>query len=149
MTPPKHHVQLSADVAAAPDEVFTFFTDHFDEIWPGRLEVVTPGAAEEPRGKGFVRRIHTPAVKLEEEIVTHDRPSLIEYRVVNEDDVPFHNQLGRIAFSERDGGTHVDYQVGFDYTPSVLGTIAGGFMKAAWAMKSKRALKKAFPGTGR
>ena len=145
MSEPKQHVHLSADVAAPPDEVFTYFTAHFDDIWPGKLDHVRDAPeGSEPLGLGFVRRLHTPAGKIEEEIVTHDRPSLIEYKVIN--DVPIHNHLGRIEFAERNGGTRIDYTIDFDYKPSFLGPSTAGFMKVLWALRSKRRLAKKFPG---
>ena len=61
--------------------------------------------------------MHTLAGELDEEIVTHERPRLIEYKVIDGDEAKIHNHLGRIELSERDGGTHVDYTISFDYRP--------------------------------
>jgi len=134
-----NNVHLSGDFDAAPDEVFTFFTERFDEIWPGKMDRVSDGSdPKEPLGLGFVRIMHTPAGALREEIVTHERPRLIEYKVINPE-AKIHNHLGRIEFAENgNGGTKVDYAVDFDYRPSFLGPVAAGVMKATWAARGKR-----------
>ena len=133
------HVQLTGDFAASPDEVFTFFTERFDEIWPGKMDRVSDGSdPNEPLGLGFIRIMHTPAGALREEITTHDRPGLIEYKVIDPD-AKIQNHLGRIEFKDDGkGGTHVDYDVSFDYRPSFLGPVAAGVMKAGWATRGKR-----------
>jgi uncharacterized protein YndB with AHSA1/START domain len=147
MADAKTHVRITADVAAAPDATFDYFTNQFHEVWPGEMEHKTKGDdPAEPLGLGFVRTMHTAAGNLDEKIVTHDRPSLIEYTVVNSDEpkVKIHNHLGRIELSDNaSGGTHIDYTVDFDYRPPWQGPVAGTFMKAAWALRTKRRLRKA------
>ena len=148
MAEPRNRVKLSADVPAPPDQVFDYFTNEFHEIWPGDMDHVRKGHNEdEPLGHGFVRRMHTPAGELEEEIVTHDRPRLIEYKVINGDEAKIHNHLGRIELTDSgDGGTHVDYTVSFDYKPPWQGPTGALFMRAGWALRGKRRLAKRFPG---
>jgi hypothetical protein len=137
-------VRCEVDVAADPDAAFTFFTEHFEEIWPSKMtELADGGDPTEPKGLGFKRRIKPPGMPghLDEEIITHRRPELIEYRVIN-DDSPITNHLGRISFTPRQGGgTHIDYAIDFDYSPAALGAVAGGVMRASWALKSKRVLR--------
>lgn len=140
MSEPRNKVELSADVAAGPDETFTYLTDHFGEIWPGKMEKLADGT-NEPFGLGFRRRMHTPAGKLEEEITTHDRPGLIEYVVTNGDEASIHNHLGRIELTEAPGGgTHIDYAITYDYRPAFLGPVSVGVLKGAWGLRSKRKL---------
>ena len=144
MSEPAVHVRCEVDVGADPDAAFTFFTEHFDEIWPSKMTELAPGGdPAEPKGLGFRRRIKPPGMPghLDEEITVHRRPELIEYRVIN-DDSPITNHLGRITFTPRQGGgTHIDYAIDFDYSPAALGAVAGGVMKASWALKSKRVLR--------
>lgn len=144
MSEPAVHVRCEVDVAADPDAAFTFFTEHFEEIWPSKMTELADGSdPAEPKGLGFKRRIKPPGMPghLDEEIVTHRRPELIEYRVIN-DDSPITNHLGRISFTPRQGGgTHIDYKIDFDYSPAALGAVAGGVMKVSWALKSKRVLR--------
>ena len=149
MSEPAVHVRCEADVGAEPDEVFTFFTERFDEIWPSKMTELAPGGdPAEPKGRGFRRRIEPPRMPghLDEEITAHQRPELIEYRVIN-DDSPITNHLGRISFTPRQGGgTHIDYRIDFDYSPAALGSVAGGVMKASWALESKRVLRSRLGG---
>ena len=149
MAEPRNRVHLTADVAAAPDQVFDYFTNQFDEIWMGKMEHVRQGHdAEEPLGHGFVRRMHTPAGELEEEIVTHERPRLIEYRVINGDEAKIHNHLGRIELAETGIGTHVDYTVSYDYRPPWQGPLSIGVLRMGWALRGRRRLAKRFPANG-
>lgn len=142
MAEPRNRVHLTAEVAAPRERVFDYLTEHFDDIWAGKLEHVRPGD-DHPLGRGFVRRMHSPAGKLEEEIVTHERPSLIEYRVINGDVAKIHNHLGRIELREAPGGgTRVDYRVGFDFRPPWQGPITATAMRAGWALQGKRRLAK-------
>ncbi|MBA2545307.1 MAG: SRPBCC family protein [Solirubrobacterales bacterium] len=135
-----NNVHLSGDFDAAPDEVFTFFTERFDEIWPGKMDLVSDGSdPKEPLGLGFVRIMHTPAGALREEIVTHERPRLIEYKVINEDEAKIHNHLGRIEFADNgNGGTKVDYTIDYDYRPPLLGPVSRAVMNVTWAARGKR-----------
>jgi len=140
-------VELTAEVAASPDQVFTYLTEHFDDLWPGGMDRVRDGSdPSEPLGLGFVRTMHTGAGDLDEEIVTHQRPQLIEYKVINGDEARIHNHLGRIELGERNGGTHIDYTVTFDFKPSFLGPVGAHVMGTTWRLRSKRQLHKAFPG---
>ena len=92
----------------------------------------------EPLGLGFIRIMHTPAGALREEIVTHERPRLIEYKVIDPD-AKIHNHLGRIEFADDGtGGTRVDYTIDFDYRPPFLGPVSRATMNAMWAARGKR-----------
>jgi uncharacterized protein YndB with AHSA1/START domain len=113
------------------------------------MEEVRRADGDDPLGLGFVRRMHTPAGKLEEEIVSHERPRLIEYAVTNgeQPQAKIHNHLGRIELTENPGGgTHVDYTVTFDYKPPALGPVSAMVLRTGWALRGKRKLKAAFPG---
>jgi hypothetical protein len=144
---PRNHVWMKADVNAAPDAVFTFLTEHFGELWPGKLERVSDGSdPSEPLGLGFVRDIKTPAMTLREEIVTHERPRLIEYKVINPDEARMYNHLGRIELAP-DGanGTRINYTVDFDFRPAALGPVAAAGLKGLWNTQAKRKLRSTFP----
>lgn len=145
MIEPKQRVELTADVAATPDETFTFLTDRFDELWQGSQETLADGKdPSEPFGLGFRRRMKTPLGTLEEEIVTHDRPGVIEYVVTDGDVARFHNHLGRIELSERpDGGTHIDYVITYDFKPPALGPVSAAMLKMGWQTRGKRKLRSA------
>jgi uncharacterized protein YndB with AHSA1/START domain len=142
----RNHVLLTADVAGSPDAVFTYFTDSFFDVWPGKAKVLTPGDdPNEPNGLGMVRWMKPPgSAALEERIITHDRPSLIEYEVIN--DAPISNHIGRIEFTPTGTGTAIRYTIDFDYKPAFLGPLVAGILKSTWNLRSKRALRSAFPG---
>lgn len=148
MSEPAVHVRLQVDLNAEPDEVFSFFTDEFDQIWPGKMTDLGGGTDPiEPKGIGFRRRIEPPGMPghLEEEITAHRRPELIEYRVIN-DDSPISNHVGTIRFSPHGSGTRVEYAIDFDYSPAALGAVAATVMKVSWTLKSKRVLRNRLGG---
>lgn len=145
MGEPRHRIHLTADVAAPREDVFDYLTAHFDELWQGRMEHVRPAHdGSEPLGHGFVRRMHTPVGTLDEEIVTHERPSLIEYTVIDDDETTIHNHLGRLELSAAGGGTHLDYTVRFDHRPEWRGPLTVAAMRAGWAIRGRRRLTKRF-----
>jgi uncharacterized protein YndB with AHSA1/START domain len=148
MAEPRHTVHLTADVAAPRDEVFTYLTAHFDELWQGRFDQVRPAhEGSEPLGHGFVRRMHTPVGTLEEEIVTHERPSLIEYTVINDHDTTIHNHLGRMELSENGSRrTRLDYTIAFDHRPAWRGHLTAGLLHVGWLVRGRRQLSKRFGG---
>ena len=144
-TNPKNHVHLTAEVGGSADAVFTFLTDHFGDLWPGTMKVLEPGDdASEPMGLGMVRLVKPPgSAALEERIVTHDRPRVIEYRVIN--DAPIHNHVGRLQLIPTTHGTRLDYTIDFDYRPAFLGPVVRGVLLMGWRTKGVRTLKAAFP----
>ncbi|HEY8000297.1 MAG TPA: SRPBCC family protein [Solirubrobacterales bacterium] len=142
----KHTVELTAEVSGSPDAVFTYLTDHFFELWPGKGKVLEPGDdPAEPMGLGMVRLVNPPgSAALEERIVTHDRPSLIEYTVINE--APISNHLGRLELTPTTGGTKLVYTISFDYRPAAIGPVAAAVLRATWAARGRRRLRAAFAG---
>lgn len=143
-TKPKNHVHMTADVGGSADAVFTFLTDHFGDLWPGTIKILEPGDdPSEPMGLGMVRLVKPPgSAALEERIVTHERPRLIEYTVIN--DAPIRNHLGRIELTPTTRGTRIDYTIDFDYRPAFMGPVARGVLSTTWRTRSVRKLKAAF-----
>lgn len=141
----RNRVHLAAELDSPPEAVFTALTDRFDELWAGKMEYYEQGRdPAEPRGLGAKRRLEPSGVPghLDEEIVTHERPRLIEYRVINED-AAFQDHLGRIELSERDGATRVDYTISFDYRPEFAGPVAAAVMRLGWRLRGARRLRAA------
>lgn len=143
--PPRNKVELTAEVGASPDAVFTYLTDHFAELWPGKQKVLEAGDEPgEPMGLGMVRLANPPgSAALEERIISHDRPSLIEYTVINE--APISNHLGRLELTPTTQGTRLNYTISFDYRPAPAGPIAAAVLRATWAVHGRRRLRAAFP----
>jgi len=146
MSQPRNHVQFTIELPAEPDAVFSHFTEHFDQIWPGtQRQVRAAPDGSEPMGLGYVRGVKPPGQpELEEEIIRHERPSLIEYKVIN--DAPISNHLGRISFSPAGTGTRVDYTIDYDFKPAALGIVSRTVLHGAWRAEAARKLRKAFPG---
>jgi hypothetical protein len=140
----KNRVHMTAEVAGSADAVFTYLTDHFFELWPGKARVLEPGDdPAEPMGHGMVRLMNPPgSAPLEEQIITHDRPKLIEYKVIN--DAPLSNHLGRLELTPTTNGTRVDYTIDFDYRPAFLGPVVRGVLSTTWRARGARRLKAAF-----
>ena len=142
----RNHVLLTADVAGSPDAVFTYFTDNFFELWPGKAEVLQPGDdPNEPKGSGWCGGSSPPgSPPLEERIITHDRPTLIEYVVIN--DAPLSNHLGRIEFTRRPprarrSGTRSTSTT----SPPSSARWSARSSARTWALASRRKLRGAFP----
>ena len=135
-------VHMEATVAADPDAVFTHFTDRFADVWPGEIKRLEPGSdPDEPNGLGMIRSVKPPGSgALVEEIVTHERPRLIEYKVIDEE-AAFRNHLGRIVFSEQGGGTHIDYTITYDYRHELLGPVTKLALETTWRLHSSRRLR--------
>jgi uncharacterized protein YndB with AHSA1/START domain len=145
-TPPRNKVELTAEVDGPPDAVFTYLTDHFFELWPGKAKVLEAGDdPAEPMGLGMVRLVNPPgSAALEERIITHERPSVIEYTVIN--DAPLSNHLGRLVLTPTTRGTKLDYTISFDYRPAAIGPVAASVLRATWAARGRRRLQAAFSG---
>jgi uncharacterized protein YndB with AHSA1/START domain len=138
---PRNRAALTAEVAAPPDEVFTYLTDHFSDVWPGTIKVLSPGTdPAEPMGLGMVREVKPAgSPPLEERIITHDRPRLIEYTVIN--DAPIHNHLGRLELTPSGPGTRLDYSISFDYKPAAAGPVVARILKLTWALTGRRRMR--------
>ncbi len=140
----KNNVHLTAEVGGSADAVFTFLTDHFGDLWPGRMKVLEPGDDPvEPMGLGMVRLVKPAgSAALEERIVTHERPRLIEYTVIN--DAPISNHLGRLELTPTTQGTRLDYTISFDYRPAFAGPVAAAVLRTTWRLTGARRLRAAF-----
>ena len=145
-TTAKNQVHLTAEVGGSEDAVFTYLTDHFFELWPGKGRVLEPGDdPAEPMGLGMVRLVKPPgSAALEERIVAHERPRLIESTVIN--DAPISNHLGRLELTPTTKGTRLDYTISFDYRPAAIGPVAAAVLRTTWRLSGARKLRAAFPG---
>jgi hypothetical protein len=140
----KNHVHLTAEVGGSADAVFTYLTDNFFELWPGKGKVLEAGDdPNEPMGLGMVRLVKPPgSAALEERIVTHERPRLIEYTVIN--DAPISNHLGRLELTPTTKGTRLDYTIDFDYRPGFVGPVAATILRTTWRLTGARKLRAQF-----
>ena len=142
----KNRVHLTAEVGGSADALFTYLTDNFGDLWAGKMKLLEPGDdPAEPNGLGMVRLVKPPGTAaLEERIITHERPTLIEYTVINE--APISNHLGRLVLTPTTRGTRLDYTITFDFKPAAAGPIAAAVLRTGWALRARRKLRAAFPG---
>ncbi|SIR90504.1 SRPBCC family protein [Williamsia sterculiae] len=115
-------INLSRFIPAPIDIVFDEFTDHerlSDLPMAVSSTVVVPGKTEK-NGLGAVRRLNAVVVQLREEITAFDRPRLMEYRIIWSFPKARH-ELGRVEFSEVNGGTRVTWSTVFTVELPIIG----------------------------
>src|SRR5258705_8849583 len=76
-------IELTQHVAAAPEKVFAFYTDHVGwERWAGVKEVVLRQTGDPPpNGLGAIRVIRARGMAFEEEITAFEPPRRMGYRL--------------------------------------------------------------------
>lgn len=112
-------IRLSATVNAPIAAVFDCLNDHeqFGRIWPGQTRRVKD--SEQPgnvNGVGSERQVKIGPIPglmiFREEIVTCDKPHLLEYTVIGP--APIKNHFGRIKLRTENGQTVIDYTIELD-----------------------------------
>lgn len=102
-------VVVTKTINAPIEHVFETFTDH--ERLAGlpmvvSAKVVVPGKTEK-NGLGAVRVVNGGVLKLREEITRFERPTLMEYRILETSPIRSEHELGRVELTEVPGGTKV------------------------------------------
>ncbi|WP_020673021.1 SRPBCC family protein [Amycolatopsis nigrescens] len=130
-TGPRHVLRFQDQFEAPPETVFDHLTDHWDTLWPGRFHRVRNAAdPRTPNGLGSLRRIALPGVTILEEITAYQRPVLLEYRTLRGG--PIRDHRGRVNLSPCPTGTRLDYEIRFDSTIPVLGTLIAQALALTW-----------------
>ena len=113
-------IELTQQVAAAPEKVFAFYTDHVDwERWAGVKEVVLRQTGDPPpNGLGAIRVIRARGMAFEEEITAFEPPRRMGYRLVA--GAPVRDHAGEVRFEPDGSGTRVTWTIRF--RPLVPGT---------------------------
>ena len=113
-------IELTQHVAAAPDRVFDFYTDHVGwERWAGVREVVLRQQGDPPpNGLGAIRVIRARGMAIEEEVTGFERPRRMSYRLVA--GAPVRDHEGVVRFEPDGAGTRVTWSIRF--RPLVPGT---------------------------
>lgn len=140
---PQQTVKFEQFFAAPRAVVFAWFADHekFGKVWPGRTRRIQASAdAANPNGLGSVRQIASGGSVFEETITRFEPPAVIEYKVTKGG--PIKNHVGRMIFSDTDGGTRLDYTIEFDPKIPFTGGIIASVLCAAW----HRGVNKAVEG---
>lgn len=139
-----HRLHFTVDLDASPELVFDVLTRRWSTLWPVRQRRVRDGVdPAEPDGLGSVRAQRALGIwPVQEEIVTHLPPRLIEYRTIRG---PVRNHLGRIELVPAgDAGTHLDYAIAFDTLPWVPGRLLAAALEITWRHWSLARLRQHF-----
>lgn len=128
----QHSVRFEQFFAAPRPVVFGWFAQHQNmaRLFGGRLKRTVAASGDTPEGLGSVREVGVGLLRLEETITRFEPPEVIEYRVTR--GWPITDHLGRLCFSEIDGGTHLDYAIEFKVAVPGLGGIFAGVLCASW-----------------
>jgi uncharacterized protein YndB with AHSA1/START domain len=138
----KVQVRFEQYFAAPRAKVFEWFADHekFGEVWPGRFRRIQDAPqGKNPNGLGSVREIRQGLLKFEETIVKFQPNSVIEYAVTRGG--PVKNHLGRLVFSDADGGTQLEYTISFDPRVPFTGWLIARILSGGWCSGINHAVR--------
>lgn len=145
-------VTATKTIAAPIDVVFEEYTDHerlADLPMVISAKVVVPGRTEK-NGLGAVRVVNGGALKLREEITAFERPTLMEYKILETSPIRSKHELGRVVFEEVPGGTKVTWTTVFGIRNKRLAVAEPGFalaFKAIFTMTLNQVAKRATAAT--
>ncbi|QIS15932.1 SRPBCC family protein [Nocardia arthritidis] len=120
-------VDIERTIEAPIADVFDWLTDatNYPRVpLVRRVTLVRPGDTH-PQGRGAVRLVVTPVLRLTEEIVEYHPPTLMCYRILQSIPTLRHEQ-GRMEFRETANGTRVRWLSRFE-----LESAWSGFFTAA------------------
>ena len=126
----REQIRIQQDFPLSVDELFAILSDHeeFGRVVSTHIERIKDSDGSDPNGLNSVRRIKSFGVPAFEETITAYEPGrLIEYRVTKGS--PIKNHLGRMQFSARDKGSHLDYTI--DFEPRIGVPFLGKVLKQA------------------
>ena len=129
----KQRVEYNQYFAAPIEQVYAFMLDHdqFGRIWPGAIRRIKDApAGDNPNGLGSIREITIGPMKFEETITNCEPHSVIEYQVTRGG--PIKNHLGRMEFSEKNGGTQLHYVIRFDGRIPCTGKLIARSLISDW-----------------
>jgi uncharacterized protein YndB with AHSA1/START domain len=123
-------VRVTRRIAAPPERVFDLLADHanYDRFRGVRHSELLSEGEPPPNGVGATRLVKSGPIRFEEEITTYERPSELDYLIV-EINAPYEHQGGRIRLSEEDGGTLAEWTSVFTVPTAVI----GGIQERVWA----------------
>jgi len=143
-----HTVIVTKTIDAPIDVVFEEYIDHehlADLPMVVSAKVVVPGKTEK-NGLGAVRIVNGGVLKLREEITGFERPTLMEYRILDTSPIKSEHELGRVEFAEVPGGTRVTWTTVFGIRNKRLAVAEPGFalaFKAIFTMTLNQVAKRA------
>ena len=122
-------IHVSRTIAGPPEPIFDLLADHanYDRFRPIHGSELVREGTPAPNGLGALRRIKVRPLTFEEEITAYDRPSRLDYLIV-ELNVPFHHDGGSITLTPEGDATRVDWRSSF----SVPTPVVGGLEELVW-----------------
>jgi carbon monoxide dehydrogenase subunit G len=128
------------------EKVFDFFSEHerLSEIYPGAFKrIVNSNNPIDANGLGSVRRITNFPFIIDEIITQYERPSLIEYKILDSKWVKYHK--GTMHFYELHNGTstRLDYKIELDINLPFVGFFSKNILQSAIG-NALKALDKKF-----
>ena len=134
---PVPEIRVTFHIKAPVSAVFEAVSDHetFLRSRDVKTTIVRAGDAEK-NGLGCLREVHAGrGVRFVEEITGWQRPTAFEY-TIRTCTLPIRHDGARITFTERDGGTDIDWRSTFRVPVPILAPLLGAI--------AKRTLTKAF-----
>ena len=122
-------IQVARTLPSAPEPIFDLLADHGSyERFRGinGSELVREGDPA-PNGVGALRRIRVTPFRFDEEITAYERPSRLDYLIVDLN-VPFQHHGGSIRLSPEGSATQVDWQSSY----TVPTPVVGGIQERIW-----------------
>jgi uncharacterized protein YndB with AHSA1/START domain len=122
-------LHVTRSIAAPPEAVFDLLTDHANyERFRGIDDsVLIREGNPAPNGVGAVRRIRVRPLRFDEEITAYERPSRLDYLLVDLN-VPFEHHGGSIQLSPDGGRTQVDWRSSY----TIPMPLVGGLQEIVW-----------------
>ncbi len=122
-------IHVSRTIAGPPEPIFDLLADHanYDRFRPIHGSELVREGTPAPNGLGALRRIKVRPLTFDEEITAYERPSRLDYLIV-ELNVPFHHDGGSITLTPEGDATRVDWRSSF----SVPTPVVGGLEELVW-----------------
>ncbi len=127
-------IHLIYDFDVPRSKVFDFFSEHerLSEIYPGAFKrIVNSDNPTDANGLGSVRRITNFPFIVDEIITNYQRPSLIEYRILNSSLVKYHKGTMKFYDQNNGVGTRLDYMIEFDVKLPFIGFLSKNILQSA------------------
>jgi len=139
-------VHVSRTIPAPPEPVFDLLTDHagYDRFRGVTSSELLREGEPGPNGLGALRRVRAWPLRFDEEITVFDRPSRLDYRIVDIN-APYEHQDASMRFRPVDGGTEVVWTTTF----RVPTRVAGGLQERVWSLALHRSLRRVLEDAGR
>ena len=115
-------LHVTRTIPAPVGAVFDLLADHanYDRFRPIHDSELVREGEPPPNGVGALRRIKVRPLVFDEEITAYERPTRLDYLIVDLN-VPFEHHGGTIRLSGEGDATEVDWQTSFTVPVPVIG----------------------------